>query len=311
VTNTPTNTPTNSNTRTNTPTSTPTATPTNTPTNTDPNTTLYNVKIDPYNTRGTFNLYYDTVSPGTLLVSNIPLATLAAGANYSIPNNAYAIIVKNNNALCDTPQVYLFATPTGTPTSTPTQTPTQTPTSTRTSTPTATPTQTPTNTLTGTPTQTPTNTPTNTLTGTPTQTPTNTLTGTPTNTPTAGAITFTVTNPGPSPYPVSAGNGSASGTIKNNSGATIYVYSVFNSGGQGSGAITGDTGIVAGGVALDIPGGPITAFGQTFYSTAFKTLPSDNPSYAWSLQKNDTYSSATLALGYSTTIGGPINLLFP
>jgi hypothetical protein len=86
---------------------------------------------------------------------------------------------------------------------------------------------------------------------------------------------------------------------------------VFNSGGQGSGTIMGDTGIVAGGVALDIPGGPITTFGQTFYSTNYETLPSDNTSYVWSLQKNDGYSTATLMLGYSTTPGGTINLLYP
>jgi hypothetical protein len=124
-----------------------------------------------------------------LLVSNIPLATLAAGANYSIPNNAYAIVVKNNNAICDTPQVYLFATPTNTPTNTstqtPTQTPTNTPTATRTNTPTVTPTATPTSTPTNTPPETPTNTPTSTLTSTPTSTPTSTSTPTPTNTPTS------------------------------------------------------------------------------------------------------------------------------
>jgi hypothetical protein len=111
------------------------------------------------------------------------------------------------------------------------------------------------------------------------------------------------------PYPISAGNGSASGTITNNSGTTIYVYSVFNSGGQNNGSIMGDTGFVAGGVALDIPGGPITSFGQTFISTNYETLPSDNISYSWSLQKNDTYSTATLRLGYSTSPGGAITLL--
>jgi len=126
------------------------------------------------------------------------------------------------------------------------------------------------------------------------------------------SITFTVNNPAQFNYPISAGNGSASGTIKNNSGSTIYVYSNFNSGGQGSGTIQGDTGFVAGGIALDIPGGPITSFGQNFYSTNYETLPSDNTSYAWSLSKQDGFSSgATLKLVYSTTVGGTKIALAP
>jgi len=119
------------------------------------------------------------------------------------------------------------------------------------------------------------------------------------------SITFTVSNAVQFPYPITAGNGSASGTINNNSGSTIYVYSNFNSGGQSSGTIQGDTGFVAGGVALDIPGGPITGFGQNFYSTNYETLPSDNTTVGWSLSKQDGFSSgATLKLVYSTTVGG-------
>lgn len=123
--------------------------------------------------------------------------------------------------------------------------------------------------------------------------------------PSVGQITFTVNNPGVFPYPITAGNGSASGTITNNSGATIYIYSHFNSGGQSSGTINGDGGTIAGGLALDIPGGPITANGQDFYSTNYETLTSDNITYNWSLTKNDGYSNgASMNLVYSTTPGG-------
>jgi len=261
---------------------------------------------------GPYEIYYDSLSnqvTGSGGVTQFTLAQLLTGYVVIVPTTASSIIVKNVNPACGNTQTWLFATPTATPTQTPTQTPTNTPTSTSTSTPT----QTPTSTLTSTPTQTPTNTqtatPTSTPTNTPTSTPTRTLPPTPTNTP--PAVMFTVTNPGMFPYPVSAGNGTASGTITNNSGATIYVYSVFNSGGQSSGTIMGDTGYVAGGIALDIPGGPITSTGQTFLSTNYETLPSDNTTVAWSLSKQDGYSSATLMLGYSTTPGGFINLLFP
>lgn len=124
-------------------------------------------------------------------------------------------------------------------------------------------------------------------------------------------ITFTVNNPTQFVYPITAGNGSASGTIKNNSGSTIYIYSNFNSGGQSSGTINGDSGFVAGGISLDIPGGPITGFGQNFYSTNYEALPSDNTTYSWSLNKQDGYSSgASLKLVYSTTIGGPVTPLY-
>ena len=126
----------------------------------------------------------------------------------------------------------------------------------------------------------------------------------------AGSIVFTVNNPSQFNYPVTAGNGSASGTIKNNTGATIYVYSNFNSGGQSSGTINGDTGTVAGGLALDIPGGPITSGGQNFYSSNYETIPSDNIAYNWSLTKNDTYSTALLRFVYSTTPGGTKNIIY-
>lgn len=117
------------------------------------------------------------------------------------------------------------------------------------------------------------------------------------------SITFTVNNESQFSYPITAGNGSASGTITNNSGFTIYVYARFNSGGQSSGTIQGDTGTVNGGLALDIPGGPITQFGQYFYSTNYETLLSNNTSVNWNLIKNDGFSTSVLDLAYVTTIG--------
>jgi hypothetical protein len=117
------------------------------------------------------------------------------------------------------------------------------------------------------------------------------------------SIDFTVNNSVQFPYPINSGNGSASGTITNNSGSTIYVYARFNSGGQTSGTIQGDSGTVAGGLALNIPGGPITGSGQYFYSTNYETLISNNTSVNWSLTKNDGFSFAVLDLAYVTTIG--------
>jgi hypothetical protein len=135
-----------------------------------------------------------------------------------------------------------------------------------------------------------------------------TITGSPTPVP---SIDFTVT-PGQFLYPITAGNGSANGTINNNSGSTIYVYAYFNSGGQSSGTINGNSATVAGGIALDIPGGPITSSGQDFYSTNYQTLLSDNTTVNWYVNKQDGYSSgATMSLAYSTTVGGSKMQLLP
>lgn len=127
------------------------------------------------------------------------------------------------------------------------------------------------------------------------------------------SITFTVNNYEQFNYPITAGNGSASGTLTNNSGSTIYVYAWFNSGGISSGNINGDGGSFSGGVALTIPTGPITASGQDWYSTNYETILSDNISKNWALSKQDGLSSGpTLKLGYSTTIGGtkiPLNYI--
>ena len=121
---------------------------------------------------------------------------------------------------------------------------------------------------------------------------------------TASGISFTVTS-GLFPYPLNGGNASASGTITNNSGSTIYVYAYFQSAGQSSGTINGDTGTVNGGFPLDIPGGPITSFGQSFYSTNYETLISNNIAVPWNLNKQDGFGNgSTLSLAYSTTVGG-------
>jgi len=134
--------------------------------------------------------------------------------------------------------------------------------------------------------------------------PTTTSTTTTTTTAIPLSVYLCVSNGGVFPYPVSAGNGSASGTLYNNSGSTIYVYGVFNSGGNSSGSVNNDSGVVN---SVNLPfSGTITSAGQTFYSTAYSTL-NDGDFVTWSLSKQDTLSSgATLRLGYALTIGGGV-----
>jgi hypothetical protein len=135
--------------------------------------------------------------------------------------------------------------------------------------------------------------------------------GNPTPPPTA-SLTFTVENPGTFPYPVTAGNGSASGTLINNTGNTIYVYSWFNSGGNTSGNTASDSAQFSGGSPLDIPFTTISGSGQTVYSTTYETIISDNTTKFWTVTKNDGLTSgATMRLGYATTPGGTITALAP
>ena len=131
-------------------------------------------------------------------------------------------------------------------------------------------------------------------------------------TPAPAVITFTVENPGVFPYPVTAGNGSASGTLINNTGNTIYVYSWFNSGGNTSGNTASDSAQFSGGSPLDIPFTTISGSGQTVYSTNYETIISDNTTKFWTVTKNDGLTSgATMRLGYATTPGGTITALAP
>jgi hypothetical protein len=135
--------------------------------------------------------------------------------------------------------------------------------------------------------------------------------GDPTPPPTA-SLTFTVNNPGTFPYPVTAGMGSASGTLINNTGNTIYVYSWFNSGGNISGNTASDSAQFSGGNPLDIPFTTISGSGQTVYSTDYETIISDNTTKYWTVTKNDNLTSgATMRLGYATTPGGTITALAP
>jgi hypothetical protein len=138
-----------------------------------------------YTTPGPFNIYYDTVSTGSIVASNITRTQLLAGYQVTVPDSTFYIYVENKAMGCgNTARVDVSdPTPTPTPTSTPTNTPTLTRTPTSTPTPTNTPTPTSSPTLTPTQTSTPTLTPTLTLTNTPTNTPTRTATRTPTATP--------------------------------------------------------------------------------------------------------------------------------
>lgn len=123
---------------------------------------------------GPFNIYYDTVSSGTLVASNVSKSTLVGGYAVTIAGNPTSIIVVNTDSDCQNSETYYLPTATPTPTPVPTATPTPTPTFvlnctlwggsvtlasvTPTPTPTATPTPTPAPTSTATPTPTPTGT---------------------------------------------------------------------------------------------------------------------------------------------------------
>lgn len=149
---------------------------------------------------------------------------------------------------------------------------------------------------------------TTTTTTTTTSTTTTTTTASPTTTTTttteAPGVYLTVNNPGVFFYPVTAGNGSASGTIRNTLGVTIFIYLIFNSGGNTSGSCSSDSGDVNG-LALNLTG-TITGAGQNFYSSNYYTL-ANGVTKAWTLSKQDGLSSgASLKLGYSTTVGGSI-----
>lgn len=118
---------------------------------------------------GPFDIYYDTVSVGTLVDSGVTRSSLLAGYSVTIAGSPASIIVVNTDTDCQNSQVHTLPTPTPTPTPLPTMTPTPTPTAVTnctlfgltvsltanpTPTPTATPTPTPTNTPTPTPTPT-------------------------------------------------------------------------------------------------------------------------------------------------------------
>ena len=138
----------------------------------------------------------------------------------------------------------------------------------------------------------------------PYQTIQNTTTTTTTN---SVGVFLCVTNREVFPYPVTAGNGSASGTLYNNSGSTVYIYGVFNSGGNSSGSINADSGLVNG-LILSFSG-TITSSGQTKLSNTQVAL-ANGAFVNWSLGKQDGLSSgATLRLGYALSIGGSVTNL--
>lgn len=77
---------------------------------------------------GPFNIYYDSVSSGTLVDSNVSKASLSAGYSVTISGTPTSIIVVNTDSDCQNSQTYYLPTPTPTPTIAPTFTPTPTPT---------------------------------------------------------------------------------------------------------------------------------------------------------------------------------------
>jgi hypothetical protein len=275
----------------------------------------YLIHYDQGNSPGPFNIYLSGSSGLNLYASNVSKTTLEGGFiitfDDGIPSSS--VVIDNTGYTCDTDLQLVFPSPT--PTITPsisitptaTKTPTVTPTRTPTITPTltVTPTVTPTRTIT--PTLTPSITPTRSIGASLTPALTPTVTRTPSATPTAGEVSITVTNSGSNPYPIQAGNGSASGTISNTTSNNIFIYLVFNSAGYNSGTFSNDTGVV-GATNLSVSG-TITSYGQTFYSVAIATINNNTTGVAWSLLKQDGLSFATLRLGYSSSPGGFVTLL--
>jgi hypothetical protein len=74
---------------------------------------------------GPFDIYYNSISVGTLVESNVDRASLLAGYSVTIAGSPATIIVVNTDPYCGNSQVYqvIQYTPTPVPTSTPTPTP--------------------------------------------------------------------------------------------------------------------------------------------------------------------------------------------
>jgi len=62
-------------------------------------------------TPGPFNIYYDTVTPVTLLAANVTSASLSAGLNLSVFNGATSLIVVNIKPGCTNQQVLTLPAP--------------------------------------------------------------------------------------------------------------------------------------------------------------------------------------------------------
>lgn len=77
---------------------------------------------------GPFNIYYDSISGGTLVASNISRSSLLTGYSVSIAGTPVSIIVVNTDSDCQNSEIYYLPTPTPTPTPVPTSAPTPTPT---------------------------------------------------------------------------------------------------------------------------------------------------------------------------------------
>lgn len=77
---------------------------------------------------GPFNIYYDSVSSGTLVESAVSRASLLTGYSVTIAGTPTSIIVVNTDSDCQNSEIYYLPTPTPTPTPVPTAAPTPTPT---------------------------------------------------------------------------------------------------------------------------------------------------------------------------------------
>jgi len=104
-------------------------------------------------------------------------------------------------------------------------------------------------------------------------------------------------------YPVTGvGTNTATIKLRNNSGGTIYVYGMYNSGGANSGTAYGY--LQTAGQSDAITTVTIFTFGQTTYSLIYFTIL-NNTTTTITVVKQDTIGSgSTMRAAYSTTIGG-------
>lgn len=104
-------------------------------------------------------------------------------------------------------------------------------------------------------------------------------------------------------YPVT-GTGTQAATIslRNNSGGTIYVYGLYNSGGANSGSAYGYMQLT--GQSTVNVFGNISGYGQNIYSATYFTIANNTTSSITVVKDDLIGSGSTMRAAYSTTVGG-------
>jgi hypothetical protein len=134
--------------------------------------------------------------------------------------------------------------------------------------------------------------------------PSITTSTTTTTTTTSGSVTYTTIL---GLYPVTGAFSNASINITNNSGATIYLYLVYNSGGNSSGTANSFSWFNL--VTQAFASGPFTNYGQNIVSTVYFSQSNATTIQA-DINKSDNYTSgASVRVAYSTTPGGSLTYL--